>query len=76
MQIGKSDAAVGISKIYIDLEGFLSTIPAAHPRHQRLFPVEQLPRTESFNPDEPQGVSWVKTLPKLVSSSELEQACS
>jgi N-acetylglucosamine-6-sulfatase len=48
----------GLSKIDTKLE---------HPRHARLFPTEQLPRTESWNPEEPQGVSWVRTLPRLVS---------
>lgn len=43
-------------------------IPAPHPRHANLFATEQLERKVSFNPDEPQGVSWVKTLPKLVSA--------
>lgn len=42
-------------------------IPSSHPRHANLFPVEQIERRPSFNPDEPQGVSWVKDLPKLVS---------
>jgi arylsulfatase A-like enzyme len=42
-----------------------SNIPASAPRHQTLFPVETLPRPESFNPDEVSGVSWVRTLPKL-----------
>lgn len=30
-----------------------------------MFPDSQLERSVSFNPDEPMGVSWVKTLPKL-----------
>ncbi|GMK57933.1 hypothetical protein CspeluHIS016_0407670 [Cutaneotrichosporon spelunceum] len=38
-------------------------------RHNHMFNDAQLPRTESFNPDEPMGVSWVKTLPKLNSSN-------
>ncbi|KAK4688406.1 hypothetical protein P7C73_g1707, partial [Tremellales sp. Uapishka_1] len=45
-------------------------IPAAHPRHARLFPTEQLPRSESFNPDKPSGVSWVRKLPKLNQTQE------
>jgi len=57
-----------ISHIPRDIgKGFIKQdIPASHPRHLRHFPVEQLPRTPAFNPDKPQGVSWVKTLPKLV----------
>lgn len=42
-------------------------IPSPHPRHANLFASEQVPRSASFNPDEPHGVSWVRTLPKLVS---------
>lgn len=40
-------------------------IPAAHWRHANLFATEQVPRTPSFNPDTPQGVSWVRNLPQL-----------
>jgi hypothetical protein len=57
----------GLSKIDTKLEHIQADIPASHPRHARLFPTEQLPRTESWNPEEPQGVSWVRTLPRLVS---------
>lgn len=49
-----------------DIKKFVTDIPASHPRHARLFPVEQIERTENWNPDEPSGVSWVKELPKLV----------
>lgn len=44
-------------------------IPASAPRHADRFSKEKIPRTESFNPDEPGGVSWVKHLPKAVSTS-------
>lgn len=54
-------------KHQVDLHKFVADIPASHPRHARLFPVEQIERTENWNPDEPSGVSWVKELPKLVS---------
>jgi N-acetylglucosamine-6-sulfatase len=57
----------GLSKIDTKLEHIQADIPASHPRHARLFPTEHLPRTESWNPEEPQGVSWVRTLPRLVS---------
>lgn len=46
-------------------------IPASAPRHATLFPTQQLPRTDSFNPDTASGVSWVKELPKAVSVSQL-----
>lgn len=49
-------------KLYMD-------VPKWPERHAHLFPDAQVPRTESFNPDEPLGVSWVKTLPKLNSSN-------
>lgn len=42
-------------------------IPEGPPRAAYLFPTAELPRVETWNPDEPLGVSWVKTLPKLVS---------
>lgn len=45
-------------------------IPATHPRHANLFPSEQVARSASFNPDEPHGVSWVRTLPKLNATQE------
>lgn len=49
-------------------EGHLAMdIPAWAPRHADRFPNERIPRTESFNPDQPSGVSWVKHLPKAVS---------
>ncbi|OAP55881.1 hypothetical protein AYL99_10033 [Fonsecaea erecta] len=37
-------------------------IPAE--RHRHLFPDAVIPRTPSFNPDEPHGVSWISSLPK------------
>lgn len=48
----------------------IMNIPSPHPRHANLFASEQIPRTVSFNPDTPQGVSWVRTLPKLNSTQE------
>jgi arylsulfatase A-like enzyme len=45
-------------------------IPASHPRHANMFADVQAPRPESWNPDEPQGVSWVRTLPKLNATQE------
>ncbi|OXB34748.1 hypothetical protein LQV05_003143 [Cryptococcus neoformans] len=57
-------------KHQVDLHKFVADIPASHPRHARLFPVEQIERTENWNPDEPSGVSWVKELPKLNSTQE------
>jgi N-acetylglucosamine-6-sulfatase len=50
-----------------DINHIHMEIPAAAPRHASLFPAEQIPRTESFNPDRAGGVSWVKHLPKAVS---------
>ncbi|KAJ9125075.1 hypothetical protein QFC22_000028 [Naganishia vaughanmartiniae] len=47
-----------------DINHIHMEIPAAAPRHATLFPTEQIPRTESFNPDRAGGVSWVKHLPK------------
>ncbi|KAJ9127743.1 hypothetical protein QFC24_000026 [Naganishia onofrii] len=47
-----------------DINHIHMEIPAAAPRHASLFPAEQIPRTESFNPDRAGGVSWVKHLPK------------
>ncbi|KLT43955.1 putative arylsulfatase precursor [Cutaneotrichosporon oleaginosum] len=38
-------------------------------RHAHMFMDAKVPRTENFNPDEPMGVSWVKTLPKLNESN-------
>lgn len=52
----------------VDVHQFVADVPASHPRHARLFPVEQIERTENWNPDEPSGVSWVKELPKLAST--------
>ncbi len=45
-------------------------IPAPHPPHATLIGTEQLPRSASWNPDEPHGVSWVRTLPKLNTTQE------
>ncbi|KAL1405899.1 hypothetical protein Q8F55_007579 [Vanrija albida] len=45
-------------------------IPASAPRHANLFASEQAPRHESWNPDEPHGVSWVRQLPKLNATQE------
>ncbi|WVQ83413.1 hypothetical protein IAT38_005554 [Cryptococcus sp. DSM 104549] len=58
------------NKIDLGRNKLLSDIPGFHPRHARLFPTEELPRTEGFNPDKPSGVSWVQTLPKLNSTHE------
>jgi arylsulfatase A-like enzyme len=33
-------------------------------RHAHLFKDAKVPRTENFNPKEPSGVNWVKTLPR------------
>lgn len=52
-------------KVPIDFNKLGMQMPAFHYRHANLFATEQLPRKASFNPDEPQGVSWVKDLPKL-----------
>ncbi|TXT08809.1 hypothetical protein VHUM_02937 [Vanrija humicola] len=45
-------------------------IPASAPRHANLFATERAPRHESWNPDEPHGVSWVRQLPKLNTTQE------
>ncbi|KAK7752482.1 hypothetical protein SLS62_005635 [Diatrype stigma] len=39
--------------------------PVAAERHQDLFKDAKIPRTDNFNPDEPSGASWVRTLSKL-----------
>lgn len=39
--------------------------PVAADRHQDLFNDAKIPRTENFNPDEPSGASWIRTLSKL-----------
>ncbi|KIW77304.1 hypothetical protein Z517_09750 [Fonsecaea pedrosoi CBS 271.37] len=41
-----------------------TTPPIPADRHKRLFADAVIPRTPSFNPDEPHGVSWISTLPK------------
>ncbi|KAL5333997.1 alkaline-phosphatase-like protein [Aspergillus crustosus] len=40
------------------------TEPIPLDRHKSLFEDVIIPRTDNFNPDEPSGASWVKTLPK------------
>ncbi|KAJ5902580.1 hypothetical protein N7495_003108 [Penicillium taxi] len=40
------------------------TEPVPLKRHEHLFEDVKVPRTESFNPDEPSGVSWVRDLPQ------------
>ncbi|KAL7910890.1 Arylsulphatase [Trichoderma velutinum] len=39
--------------------------PQVAERHEGLFPEYRIPRTPNFNPDSPNGVSWVSKLPKL-----------
>lgn len=41
------------------------TLPIPLERHAHLFPDARVPRTASFNPDRPSGVSWVSNLPRL-----------
>ncbi|KLT43770.1 putative arylsulfatase precursor [Cutaneotrichosporon oleaginosum] len=50
--------------------GVVMHVPAAHPRHANLFGTEQLPRSASWNPAKPHGVSWVRTLPRLTATQE------
>ena len=38
--------------------------PVAAERHKDLFSDARVPRTENFNPDEPSGANWIRTLPK------------
>lgn len=38
--------------------------PRPADRHKNLFPEAKVPRTPSFNPDEPDSVSWISRLPK------------
>ncbi|BCS28378.1 sulfatase family protein [Aspergillus puulaauensis] len=40
------------------------TEPIPLDRHKSLFRDVKIPRTENFNPDQPSGVNWIKTLPK------------
>ncbi|KAG6853235.1 hypothetical protein C0991_005822 [Blastosporella zonata] len=40
------------------------TEPIPEPRHANLFPTAKVPRTKSFNPDEPSGVNWIRNLAK------------
>lgn len=40
-------------------------LPRYAERHAGLFSDYKIPRTESFNPEIPSGVSWVRELPKL-----------
>ncbi|EED14631.1 arylsulfatase, putative [Talaromyces stipitatus ATCC 10500] len=40
------------------------TEPIPLSRHENLFQDAKVPRTAHFNPDEPNGVSWVRNLPK------------
>ncbi|OCK87597.1 arylsulfatase [Cenococcum geophilum 1.58] len=44
-----------------ELPIFTAPIPAK--RHETLFPDAIVPRTESFNPDQPSGANWIKKLP-------------
>ncbi|KAL4938463.1 hypothetical protein BDV06DRAFT_225995 [Aspergillus oleicola] len=49
------------------LGGKLPTVmtePIPLDRHKHLFEDVKVPRTENFNPDEPSGVSWIRSLPK------------
>ncbi|KAL4960097.1 sulfatase family protein [Aspergillus stella-maris] len=40
------------------------TEPIPLDRHKHLFQDVRVPRTENFNPDEPSGASWIRSLPK------------
>ncbi|KAL4999795.1 alkaline-phosphatase-like protein [Aspergillus recurvatus] len=42
----------------------IMTEPIPLDRHKSLFQDVKVPRTKHFNPDEPSGVSWIKSLPQ------------
>ncbi|KAH7027718.1 alkaline-phosphatase-like protein [Microdochium trichocladiopsis] len=49
--------------------GPFMTEPIPLPKHEKLFPDVQVPRTDNFNPDTPSSVSWISKLPALNASS-------
>ncbi|KXJ88871.1 alkaline-phosphatase-like protein [Microdochium bolleyi] len=56
------NALVGKPDIIDIIRAFSAPIPAK--RHEHLFEDAKVPRTDNFNPDEPLGAGWIKTLPK------------
>ncbi|KAL4901997.1 hypothetical protein BDW74DRAFT_66581 [Aspergillus multicolor] len=47
----------------------IMTEPIPLDRHKHLFSDVKVPRTAHFNPDEPSGASWIKSLPKQNAST-------
>ncbi|KAI0833080.1 Arylsulphatase [Hypoxylon sp. FL0890] len=48
---------------------FEFTEPVPAERHRHLFKGEKVPRTANFNPDQPSGANWIRTLPQQNSSN-------
>ncbi|KAK8054702.1 hypothetical protein PG994_009769 [Apiospora phragmitis] len=47
-----------------DIRDVEFTPPVPMARHRHLFEGARVPRTRNFNPDEPSGASWIRTLPR------------
>ncbi|KAK6062553.1 Arylsulfatase 3 [Seiridium cupressi] len=49
---------------HTDIRDVVFSVPVPEKKYEGLFKGIKVPRTENFNPDEPSGASWIKTLPK------------
>ncbi|KAK9770444.1 putative Arylsulfatase [Seiridium cardinale] len=49
---------------HTDIRDVVFSVPVPEKKYESLFKGIKVPRTENFNPDEPSGASWIKTLPK------------
>lgn len=49
---------------HTDIRKVVFSVPEPEAKYEGLFKDVKVPRTENFNPDEPSGASWIKTLPK------------
>lgn len=52
------------SNVHITDDTAEQSMPRPAKRHEHLFRDAKVPRTPNFNPDEPNGASWILTLPK------------
>lgn len=49
---------------HTDIRDVVFSVPEPEAKYEGLFKDAKVPRTDNFNPDEPSGASWIKTLPK------------